>query len=183
MDARRIRVFVWSALDPRAYLGLFRLVHWYNRTHVSQRRRLTCGAGVRLSPVVAFANAERITIGDRTRVGDRVCLWAGDREGRIVIGADCLFGPGAFVTASDYSLDAGSTIKSQVTRERDVVIGDDVWIGAGAIVTAGVEIGDGAVIGAGSVVRRSVPAGAIVAGNPARISASRTTGGLPRAVA
>ena len=63
------------------------------------------------------------------------------------------------MTASDYSLDPEQTIKSQITRERDIVIGDDVWIGAGCIITAGVVIGDGAVIGAGSVVRRSVPAG------------------------
>lgn len=49
-----------------------------------------------------------------------------------------------------------------------VKIGHDVWIGQGAIVLHGVEIGDGAVVGAGSVVSRSVPAYAIVAGNPAR---------------
>ena len=183
MDASRALAFVRSAADPRAYAGMFRIVHWYNRTHVSQRRLLTCGTGVRLSPVSAFANAQRISLGDRTRVGDHVYLWAGDREGRILIGKDCLLGPGTFVTASDYSLDPESTIKSQETRERDIVIGNDVWIGAGCIITAGVEIGDGAVIGAGSVVRRSVPAGAIVAGNPARVSASRLTGGLPRAVA
>ena len=183
MDASRALAFVRSAADPRAYAGMFRLLHWYNRTHVSQRRLLTCGDGVRLSPIASFANAQRIKIGARTRIGDRVSLWGGDREGRIVIGKDCLVGPGTFVTASDYSLDPSSTIKSQGTRERNVVIGDDVWIGAGSIITAGVEIGDGAVLGAGSVVRRSVPAGAIVAGNPARLSGSRLTGGLPRAVA
>jgi acetyltransferase-like isoleucine patch superfamily enzyme len=183
MDANRAGGFIRSVVDPRAYLGLFRIVHWYNRTHLSQRRVLTLGEGVRLSPLSAFANAHRIAIGDRTRVGDHASLWGGDREGRITIGKDCLIGPGAFVTASDYSLQPGATIKSQDTRERDVVIGDDVWIGAGAIITAGVEIGDGAVIGAGSVVRRSVPAGAIVAGNPGRVSASRLSGGLPRAAA
>jgi acetyltransferase-like isoleucine patch superfamily enzyme len=183
MDRRRAFAFAFSTVDPRTYAGLFRLVHWYNRTHVSQRRLLTCGTGVRLSPIAAFANAQRISLGDRTRVGDRVHLWAGDCEGRIAIGKDCLLGPGVFVTASDYSIDPGSAIKSQETRERNVVIGDDVWIGAGSIITAGVEIGDGAVIGAGSVVRRSVPPGAIVAGNPGRVSASRLTGGLPRAVA
>ena len=183
MDATRALAFARTAVDPRAYAGLFRIVHWYNRTHVRQRRMLHCGEGVRLSPISAFANAERISIGARTRIGDHVHLWAGDREGRILIGQDCLLGPGTFITASDYSLDPESTIKSQVTRERDIVIGDDVWIGAGCIITAGVHIGDGAVIGAGSVVRRAVPDGAIVAGNPARISASRLTGGLPRAVA
>jgi acetyltransferase-like isoleucine patch superfamily enzyme len=183
MGPSRAFAFVRSTLDPRAYIGLFRLVHWYNRTHVRERRRLACGRDVRLSPLASFANAHRITLGDRTRVGDRAALWAGDREGRILIGADCLIGPGAFVTASDYSLEPDATIKSQETRERDVVIGDDVWIGAGAIVTAGVEIGDGAVIGAGAVVRRSVPAGAIVAGNPGRVSSSRLAEGLPTLVA
>ena len=177
MDASRALAFSRSTLDPRAYVGLFRIVHWYNRTHISQRRLLTCGEGVRLSPVAAFANAERISIGDRTRIGDHVRLWAGDREGRIVIGKDCLFAPGVFVTASDYSLDPGSTVKSQSTRERDVLIGDDVWIGTGCIITAGVEIGHGAVIGAGCVVRQSVPAWAIVKGNPAGVSSSRLTWG------
>ena len=94
MDASRALAFARTAVDPRAYAGLFRIVHWYNRTHVSQRRLLHCGEGVRLSPVSAFANAERISLGDRTRVGDHVHLWAGDREGRILIGKDCLLGPG-----------------------------------------------------------------------------------------
>ena len=44
-------------------------------------------------------------------------LWPGDREGRIIIGKACLLGPGTFVTASDYSLDAESTIESQITRD------------------------------------------------------------------
>jgi hypothetical protein len=38
-----------------------------------------------------------------------------------------------------------------------------------ALVLSGVTIGDGAVVGAGSVVGSSVPAYAVVAGNPARI--------------
>ncbi len=42
-------------------------------------------------------------------------------------------------------------------------------IGTGAIILAGVEIGERAIIGAGAVVTKSVPAYAIVVGNPARI--------------
>ncbi len=49
-----------------------------------------------------------------------------------------------------------------------VVIGDRVWVGTRAVVLKGVTIGDGAVVAAGAVVSKDVPAGAVVAGIPAR---------------
>jgi acetyltransferase-like isoleucine patch superfamily enzyme len=42
-------------------------------------------------------------------------------------------------------------------------------IGTGATILGGLEIGAGAIVGAGAVVTRTVPPGATVAGNPARI--------------
>lgn len=54
-----------------------------------------------------------------------------------------------------------------------VKIEDDVWIGIGAIILKGVHVGAGARIGAGAVVTSNVPAGAAVAGNPARIMPER----------
>ncbi|WP_304523561.1 acyltransferase [Aeromicrobium duanguangcaii] len=54
-------------------------------------------------------------------------------------------------------------------RSAPIVIGEHVLIGARSMILKGVKIGDGAVVGAGSVVTSDVPAGAIVAGNPAQI--------------
>jgi len=48
-------------------------------------------------------------------------------------------------------------------------IGNYVDIGAHSIIIGNISIGDHAIIGAGSVVLKDVPAGAVVAGNPARI--------------
>ncbi len=161
--------FVRSILDPRAWIGLLRIVHHYNYTHVRERRALTLGTGVRLSPTVSLAKAERIRIGDRSHVGDRCSLWAGPHRSRITIGADTQLAPDVFVTAADYAMEPGRPMLEQPMTEASIEIGDDVWIGTGVVIVAGVTIGDGAVVGAGSVVTRSIPPGAIAAGIPAKV--------------
>lgn len=53
-----------------------------------------------------------------------------------------------------------------------VVIGNYVYIGTGALIMPGVTIGDNSLIAAGSVVTKSIPAGSVAAGNPARVLCS-----------
>jgi acetyltransferase-like isoleucine patch superfamily enzyme len=55
------------------------------------------------------------------------------------------------------------------TSGAKVTIGENVWIGFDACILPSVTIGDNAVVGARAVVTEDVPAGAVVAGNPATI--------------
>jgi serine O-acetyltransferase len=49
------------------------------------------------------------------------------------------------------------------------VIGDRVQIGAGAVLVGGIQIGPDTIIGANAVVVRSLPAGVVAGGVPARV--------------
>lgn len=92
----------------------------------------------------------------------------------IRIGARTQIGPNVQILTADHPRDAALR-RAGVESGRPIRLGRNVWVGGGAIVLPGVEIGDDAIIGAGAIVTRNVPAGATVAGNPARIIARKDT--------
>lgn len=162
-----------SFLDPRSYLHVFRLIHYYGYSHVKERRKLTVGHGTSISPNVSFRNGERITMGRDCHLGERCYIWAGDSNGRIFIGNCVALAPEVFITASNYQIENDKPIHEQPKIERDIHIGNNVWLGARVVVTAGVTIGDGCIVGAGAVVTKDLPAGSIAGGVPAKIIGNR----------
>jgi putative colanic acid biosynthesis acetyltransferase WcaB len=82
----------------------------------------------------------------------------------LVVHESCVLGSNV-VLRQGCTLGAGRSEDSEFAPS----VGDDVDLGAGCIVLGGVHLGDGCRIGAGSVVLVDVPAGAVVAGNPARV--------------
>jgi acetyltransferase-like isoleucine patch superfamily enzyme len=92
---------------------------------------------------------EGVTIEDEVFIGHNV-TFINDRYPRATNGG------GALQTEADWSCES-------------TVVKRGASIGSGAVLLCGVTVGENAIVGAGSVVTRDVPAGAVVAGNPARV--------------
>lgn len=95
------------------------------------------------------------------------------KSARISWGAklDKTFPKGIHVAEESYCASGCLILSHDYSRgiHADTRIGKRCFVGAGAIVLPGAVVGDSVVVGAGAVVTRDVPAGCIVAGNPAKI--------------
>jgi serine O-acetyltransferase len=106
------------------------------------------------------ARIHHVTIDQRARIGAGFYVMhrSGIFIGPVVIGDNCVLHHNVTIGQRIAGGDHG------VPR-----IGHDVWIGPGATISGDITIGDGVTISAGSVVSRSIPDGALVAGNPGRV--------------
>ncbi len=145
-------------------------------------RDVKLGEGVKLSK---FINLYGCEIGDNTKIGAFVEI-----QKKATVGKNCKISSHSFicegvtiednvfighgVTFINDSYPRATTGDGQLQTEQDwkverTVIKKGASIGSGATILANLTVGENAIVGAGSVVTKDVPAGAIVAGNPARV--------------
>jgi acetyltransferase-like isoleucine patch superfamily enzyme len=171
--ALEIGTAAWSALRDRI------------STWLRARNLAKSGPGVFLQSGVVIRNPSRVELGARVRIGRAAVLSSERADGTLRVGDDTWIDRGCHIDFSGaLEIGSGCTLSAEVSlythdhgrdprsapQARRLRIGDRVWIGTGASILQNVgEIGDGALIAAGAVVTRAVPAGALVAGNPARV--------------
>lgn len=153
--------------------------------------RVEIGAGAKLWGVQIQVHGSRLhcRIGAHTRLrggsltlGDTgSCLHIGQhttmtlpmivaQEGsRVEIGDDCMVAYGSDLRCSDGHSVLDAAIQRRLNPAAAIRVGHHVWIGIGSIILKGVTLDENAIVAARSVVTKDVPAGVIVAGNPARV--------------
>jgi putative colanic acid biosynthesis acetyltransferase WcaF len=102
-----------------------------------------------------------LTMHDRACLGDRTNAYS---LGEIEIHEAATVGQEAYLCTGTHKFD-DPAFPLQTAK---ITIGAKAFIGARAFIMPGVTIGEGAIVGACSVVTRDVPAGSVVAGNPAK---------------
>jgi maltose O-acetyltransferase len=112
-------------------------------------------------------NESLIEVGDRTEFNNNLTIKS--QGAGIRIGRDGLIGANVEIFDSDFHELDPTRRRDPTQKTAPVVIGDNVFVGMGVRILKGVTIGSDSVIGAGSVVTRSIPAGVVAAGNPARV--------------
>ncbi len=135
--------------------------------------------------IYAFVNLYGCEIGDESKIGTFVEIQKGVKIGRrvkisshtficegVTIEDYVFIGHGVMFTNDKYP--RATTEAGELQTEADwqcipTLIKRGASIGSNATILCGVTVGEKAIVGAGSVVTRDVPAGAIVAGVPARI--------------
>jgi len=110
------------------------------------------------------------TIGNRCKISSHsfICEGVTLEEG-VFIGHSVTFTNDRYPRATNGNGDLQTEADWKCVR---TLVKRGASIGSGATLLCGITIGENAMIGAGSVVTKDVPAGATVAGNPARIMRS-----------
>jgi UDP-2-acetamido-3-amino-2,3-dideoxy-glucuronate N-acetyltransferase len=132
-----------------------------------------------------FVNLYGCEIGDESKIGTFVEIQKGARIGRrvkisshtficegVTIEDDVFVGHSVTFINDRYPRAVNAAGAPQTEADWNAVptvVRKGASIGSGSTLLCGVEIGERAMVGAGSVVTGNVPAGAIVAGNPARV--------------
>lgn len=119
------------------------------------------GFGVIVRPTVRVTYPWKVSIGERSWIGDNAELYS---LGEIVIGSDVVISQRSYLCAATHNY----ATPSFDILDKKIVIEDQVWLATDVFVAPGVTIGRGTVVGARSSVFQDMPVGMVCYGSPAK---------------
>ncbi|TNH79033.1 acyltransferase [Aeromonas sobria] len=174
--ATLMRTLWWTPLfQSRLTAPAPRLYLYGGIPYISGPVAIAIGADCRLSAAMTISGrtasrAPSLVIGNNVGIGWQTTLAVGSK---IVLGDNVRIAGRAFLAGyPGHPLDAHARARGLPDADEqvgEIVLERDVWLGTGAMVMAGVTIGAGTVVAAGSIVTRSLPAGVLAGGVPARV--------------
>jgi putative colanic acid biosynthesis acetyltransferase WcaF len=125
------------------------------------------GKNVLIRPTAQFTYPWKVSIGDRSWIGDDVVLYS---LANITVGSDTVISQQSYLCTGSHD---HTKLSFDLVAE-PINIGNQVWIASRAFIAPGVTIADGSVIGMGSMVLDNLPGGMICYGSPAKPVRPRT---------
>jgi acetyltransferase-like isoleucine patch superfamily enzyme len=155
-----------------------------------------CGEGTAIHPSAVIVEPGSIRLGSDVTI-EPLAVLMGHPDGELEIGDGTLIAPHAYLqglgglrigervgvgagvlmlTAVHAETPAGAPVTAAPLRYGSIEVGDGCDLGVGSILLPGTRLAAGIQVGAGALVRGDHPAGAVIAGLPARLLRMRGDG-------
>ena len=129
--------------------------------------RIASGVNLKGVHIEILGNDCVVSIDEGCVIGESCYLSARESGTQLTLGKNCMLSRNVKIMTSDGHniMKAGQ----RINPAKSIKIGNHVWLADNVTVLKGVEIGDDCIVGINSTLTRSVTAGSIAAGTPAKV--------------
>ncbi|MGY1631557.1 hypothetical protein ACI784_07610 [Geodermatophilus sp. SYSU D01186] len=151
-DAPVWKVLLWSVAELLLVTNPWQVSSWLRR-RVLVAFGARIGTGVLLRPRLRVRFPWKLTVGDRSWIGEDVWL---HNQDQLIIGSDVVVSQGTFITTGSHA-----HRRDMALITSPIVIEDGAWITARCVVLGGSRIGVSALVTPNTVVSGEVPGGMV----------------------
>ncbi|MCB5163002.1 acyltransferase [Marinomonas algarum] len=135
--------------------------------------KILSGANLRGVNIEILGNNCTLVIGENCVIGEGCYLSSREDGTELILGSGCMLSRNVNVMTSDgHDILKDST---RINQAKSIYIGDRVWLADSVTVLKGVTIGNDCIVGINSTLTKSIDAGSVAAGVPAKVVSQGVT--------